>query len=165
MPIDKNCLVTLDYRLYTPEGEALYNEEELMYLHGGYGQIFEKVETALAGKNAGTQIRVTLTPQEAFGEYEGALLIEESLHDLPEDVCVGMELDGPSHTDPDDVVIYTVKEIRGEEAVLDGNHPLAGQTIVFEADIKEVQPLDDAAVQELLHHHDHGEACDCGHEH
>jgi FKBP-type peptidyl-prolyl cis-trans isomerase SlyD len=165
MPITKNSLVTIDYHLTSPEGEELYNEEDLMYLHGGYGQIFDKVEAELEGKEIGDTVSVTLKPEEAFGDYDGSLVVEESLHELPEDITVGMELDGHSETDPDDVIIYTVKEIRGDEAVLDGNHPLAGQTIVFEAHIKEVGQLDDAAAQELLHHqqHHHDEHCGCDH--
>lgn len=168
MPVEKNCLVTIDYRLSTPEGEPLYSEEGLMYLHGGYEQIFKKVELALEGKNVGDTVRVTLPPEEAFGAYDGALVIEESLHELPEEIEVGMEIEGQSETDPDDVTIYTVKEIRGEEAVLDGNHPLAGMTIVFEAEIKALEALDEEGAQAVLahqHEHVHGEDCGCGHDH
>lgn len=168
MPIAKNTLVTIDYRLSSPSGEPLYEEEELMYLHGGHGQIFDKVEAALDGKEAGERVRVELAPDDAFGEYDGSLLIEESLHELPDDLAVGMEIEGYNEAHPDEVTIYTVKEIRGDEAVLDGNHPLAGMHIVFEADVRETQDLDEAAAAELLHHHEHGhhhgEDCGCGHE-
>jgi len=158
MSITKNTLVTLDYRLTSPEGEELYAEKDLMYLHGGFEQIFEKVEAALEGRNVGDKVSVALSPADAFGNYDGALLIEESLSELPEDLEVGMEIDGYDEANPDDVIIYTVKEIRGDEAVLDGNHPLAGRSIVFEAEVTETQALDEAAVQEILehqHHHRH----------
>jgi len=166
MPITKNSLVTLDYRLSSPEGETLHEEKELMYVHGGYDQIFAKVEAALKGKEVGDTIRVTLSPDEAFGEYDGSLVIEEALSELPEELEVGMEIDGYSEEYPDDVMIYTVKEIRGDKAVLDGNHPLAGQNIVFEAAVTEVQALSEAELKEILeHHHQHDENCGCGHEH
>ena len=156
MPIAKNTLVTLDYRLLSPEGETLYEEEDLMYVHGGYDQIFEKVEAALEGREAGDAVRVTLSPAEAFGEYDGALVVDEALSELPDELSVGMELDGYSEENPDDLVIYTVKEIRDGRAVLDGNHPLAGREIIFEATVKELNPLSDEAVREILEHgHDH----------
>ena len=61
MSITKNSLVTLEYRLTSPEGELLNPEEELLtYLHGGYGQIFEKVEAALEGKEAGGKMNMTV---------------------------------------------------------------------------------------------------------
>jgi len=163
MAITKNSLVTLDYRLTSPEGELLYAEDDLMYLHGGYEQIFEKVEAALEGKAVGDTVSVPLSPAEAFGEYDGALVVEESLSELPDDLAVGMEIDGYSEEDPDEVTVYTVREIRDSEAVLDGNHPLAGQHVVFEATVTEVEALSDEAVREILeheHHHHHD-----GHDH
>jgi FKBP-type peptidyl-prolyl cis-trans isomerase SlyD len=161
MPITKNSLVTLDYRLSNVAGEPLHTEEELMYLHGGYGQIFEKVEAALEGRSTGDTVHIELSPDEAFGEYDGTLLIEEALSELPEDLAVGMEIDGYLEEDPDEIIIYTVKEIRGDEAVLDGNHPLAGQTIVFDADIRDVKLLDEAAAHAILEHqHHHDDDCD-----
>jgi FKBP-type peptidyl-prolyl cis-trans isomerase SlyD len=156
MPITKNSLVTLEYRLTSTEGELLNPEEELLtYLHGGYGQIFEKVEDALEGKKVGDNVHIELAPAEAFGDYDGSLVLEESLHELPDDLAVGMEIDGYLEENPEDVIIYTVKEIRGEEAVLDGNHPLAGQSLVFDATVQEIQPLEEDAVREILEHHHH----------
>jgi FKBP-type peptidyl-prolyl cis-trans isomerase SlyD len=159
MAITKNSLVTLDYRLTAPGGDELYAEKDLMYLHGGYEQIFEKVEAALEGKAAGDTVSVALSPEDAFGAYDDTLLVEAPLEELPEDLEVGMEIDGYSEEDPDDVTVYTVREIRDGDAVLDGNHPLAGQSVVFEAEVTEVQALDDAAVREILahsqHHHHH----------
>jgi len=159
MQIAKNTLVTLTYELFTSDGALLNPDDEpLMYLHGGYGQIFEKVEAELEGKKVGDDIYVALTPAEAFGEYDGSLVVEEALSELPEELEVGMEIEGHLESDPDDIIIYTVKEIRGDEAVLDGNHPLAGRSLVFDATVADVQPLDDAAVREILeheHHHHH----------
>jgi len=157
MPITKDCLVTIEFELRSSDGELLHTEEEpLMYLHGGYGQLFEKVEAALEGRSVGDDVSIALSPAEAFGEYDGSLLIEESLHELPDDLAVGMEIDGYLETHPDDVIIYTVKEIRGDEAVLDGNHPLAGRDIVFNATVRDVEPLEEEAVREILEHeHEH----------
>jgi FKBP-type peptidyl-prolyl cis-trans isomerase SlyD len=157
MTITKDTLVSLDYRLTDSEGNLLNpDEEELIYLHGGYGQIFKKVEDALEGKKVGESVRVPLSPPEAFGEYDEALVVEEPLSELPEELEVGMELDGHLEASPDDVVIFTVREIREDSAVLDGNHPLAGMSLVFEGTVEEIQALGEEAVREILeHHHEH----------
>jgi FKBP-type peptidyl-prolyl cis-trans isomerase SlyD len=160
MGITKNTLVKLDYTMTDSEGNSLNPDNELIYLQGGYGFVFAKVEEALEGKTVGDTVRVELTPAEAFGEFDEGLVVEEPLSDLPEDIAVGMEIDGYFDENPDDVVIYTVTQIRGESAVLDANHPLAGKALVFEGTVEEVQELDDAAVKEILehkehHHHDH----------
>ena len=46
----------------------------MSYLHGGYDGIFPRVEQALEGKEAGYTCRVQLEPDDAFGEYEAALV-------------------------------------------------------------------------------------------
>jgi FKBP-type peptidyl-prolyl cis-trans isomerase SlyD len=156
MTITKDTLVSLDYRLTDAKGNLLNpDEEELIYLHGGYGQVFAKVEEALEGKRVGDSVRVPLAPAEAFGEHDEALVVEESLSELPDDIFVGMEVDGYMEENPDDVVIYTVTEVRDGSAVLDGNHPLAGMSLVFEGTVQEVQALDADAVREIMAHHHH----------
>lgn len=156
MTISKDKLVTLDYRLTDTEGNLLNaDEEELIYLHGGYGHVFEKVEAALEGKGVGDAVHVTLEPGDAFGEYDGSLVVEEALSELPEDLHVGMEIDGYMEENPDDVVIYTVREINGNEALLDGNHPLAGLSLVFDGTVEDVQEIGEEAIQEILEHEHH----------
>ena len=158
MNISKNCLVQLDYRLLDGRGNQMNPENELIYLHGSYGQMFDKVEKALEGKEVGESVRVELTPEEAFGAFDENLEEEVPLSELPEDIAVGMELDGTIDESPDDVVIYTVTQIGETTAVLDANHPLAGMALVFEGTVTEVQQLDDAAVKEIMehkHHHHH----------
>jgi FKBP-type peptidyl-prolyl cis-trans isomerase SlyD len=53
----------------------------------------------------------------------------------------------------------SVTEIEDGRAVLDGNHPLAGVTLVFSCTVSEVRA---ATTEELAHGHAHG---DGGHQH
>lgn len=152
MTVMHNSLVTLRYHLSTSKGESIERDEELLYLHGDYGQLFDKVERALEGKAVGDTVHVELSAEDAFGEYDGSLVIEEALSELPEALEVGMEIDGYLESTPDDVIVYTVREIRENEAVLDGNHPLAGQPLLFEATVAAIQPMDESAVSAILNH-------------
>ena len=52
-----------------------------------------------------------------------------------------------------------VTEINGDEATVDGNHPLAGETLTFDLKVVEVR---DATEEELDHRHVHGPG---GHNH
>jgi FKBP-type peptidyl-prolyl cis-trans isomerase SlyD len=49
--------------------------------------------------------------------------------------------------------VYTVTEIAEDKVVVDGNHPLAGQTVVFSCVVTGVRA---ASVEELAHGHVHG---------
>ncbi len=157
MTITENALVSLDYRLTDTEGNLLNPDQEpLIYLHGGHGHLFRKVEEALEGKSVGETFHVTLSPGEAFGDYDKELVVEEPLSELPDEITVGMEIDGYMEESPDDVIIYTVTELHEEYAVLDGNHPMAGMSLIFEGTVQDVQELSEEAIREILeHHHDH----------
>ncbi|MDO9206658.1 MAG: peptidylprolyl isomerase [Sulfuricurvum sp.] len=160
MTITKNCLVTIDYHINDEEGNLLHEEEEpLNYLQGGYGHIFKAVEDALEGKKAGDTFRVTLTSEQAFGKYDPELVITEDLNELPEGITVGMELDGFMDEDSEDVTIYMVTEIEGDQVTLDGNHPLAGMDLVFEGTVLDVHTASEEEIHEILNH-EHGCGCD-----
>jgi FKBP-type peptidyl-prolyl cis-trans isomerase SlyD len=151
--IKKNTLVSLFIKLEDNEGTLFDESEELMYLHGGYGQIFQKLEEELEGKKVGDAFCVALTPKEAFGEYDDSLVLKEMLEDLPEDIAVGMELEGE-----DESKVYIVESMDETYAILNGNHELAGIPIVVSGKVLDTQQLSETAAQELLdaqedHHH------------
>ena len=50
--ITKNHVVTLAYSVTTPDGDVVdKGEEPLVYLHGGYGDLFPKIEDSLEGNH------------------------------------------------------------------------------------------------------------------
>ncbi len=156
MTITKNCIVTLDYHINDTEGNLLHEEEEsLVYLHGNYGHIFPTVEKALEGKRIGESFKITLSADKAFGEYDPTLVVTEALSELPVEVSVGMELDGYFDEDSEDVVIYTVTEITGNQATLDGNHPLAGMDLIFEGTVLDIHEATQEEIKEVLEFHAH----------
>jgi FKBP-type peptidyl-prolyl cis-trans isomerase SlyD len=151
MAITKNCIVTIDYHINDTEGNLLHEEAEpLIYLQGDYGQIFKAVEDALEGKSIGDTFTVALSSDQAFGEYDPELVITEELSELPEELTVGMEIDGYMEDDCDDIIIYTVKEITGKKATLDGNHPLAGMDLVFEGTVLDIHEASKEEIKEIL---------------
>ena len=156
MKISANTVVTLDYEVKDPQHEMVDpGERPLVYLHGSSG-IFPKLEAALDGKTVGDSVQVQLEPEDAFGEYDDELVTSELLQNLPEGVLVGMQLEG---TGEHGTHIMSVTEIEDGRAVLDGNHPLAGVTLVFSCTVNEVRA---ATTEELAHGHAHG---DGGHQH
>lgn len=151
MQVTKNCIVTIDYHINDTQGKLLYEQaESLSYLHGDYGQLFNGVEEALEGKNVGDTFKVALSCDQAFGEYDPELLVTEDVSELPADLHVGMEIDGYMEDDEENVIIYTVKEINGKKAIMDGNHPLAGMDLVFEGTVLDIHEADEKTIKEVL---------------
>ena len=89
--VAKNTVVTLDYNVTDPDGELVdAGKEPLVYLHGGYDDIFPKIEEAVQGKKIGESIVVKLLPDEAFGEYDDSLIQVEPADAFPKEIQVGM---------------------------------------------------------------------------
>ncbi|MCL2021083.1 MAG: peptidylprolyl isomerase [Betaproteobacteria bacterium] len=151
----KNTVVTLDYSVVDTDG-GLVDEgrEALVYLHGGYDDIFPKIEEALHEKRIGESVTVRLQPGEAFGEYDPELVQVEPRDDFPRELEVGMMLEGaPEGSGEEDFILYRVTDIAGDKVILDGNHPLAGNALVFTCTVTAVRP---ASMEEIAHGHVQG---------
>lgn len=162
MDIKKDTVVSLAYQLSNIDGEVIEKTEApISYLHGGYDGIFPRVEEALHGQKAGYACQIKLEPDDAFGEYDSDLVRIEPRTLFPDNIEVGMQFEGGAadSDDSDDMNLYTVTDIADDKVVVDGNHPLAGQTLIFSCTIEEVRP---ATREELTHGHVHGEG---GHSH
>jgi FKBP-type peptidyl-prolyl cis-trans isomerase SlyD len=159
MQVTKDTVVTLTYELLDSDGELIESSETpVEYLHGGYDGIFPRVEEALAGKSVGEECRIRLEPEDAFGDYDAELVRMEPREKFPGNIEVGMRFEGRGE-DTGTMVIYTVTDIAEDKVVVDGNHPLAGQTLQFACMVTAVRA---ATEEELEHGHVHGEG---GHHH
>lgn len=159
MQIGKDTVVEIEYQLFDTDGELIEKTEEpVAYLHGGHGGMFPAVEKALEGKKVGDTCRVRLVPEDGFGEYDAELVHIEPKDKFPGDVKVGMQFQGEGQ-DSGEAIVYTVTDIADDKVVVDGNHPLAGQTLHFECTVKGVRA---ASQEELSHGHVHGPG---GHHH
>lgn len=153
MQISQNSAVTLNYTMFDEEGEVIdQNHDPIVYLHGGYDNILPAVEAALNGKKAGDVVSVTMTPDQAFGEFEAELVREEDISMFPPDLEVGMMFE-TRNPETDESMQFRVTAIDAGKVVVDANHPLAGMTIKFEATVLEVRA---ASEEEIAHGHVHG---------
>ena len=158
MQVVKNTVVTLDYNVTDPDGELVdAGRDPLIYLHGGYDDIFPMIEEALQGKKVGESVVVKMQPDDAFGEYEAELIQIEPRKSFPKELQVGMQFEGlPEGSDEEEALLYRVTEIADDKVVLDGNHPLAGMALVFTCTVTAVRP---ASAEEIEHGHIHDGEC------
>lgn len=160
MQVAKNTVVTLDYSVTDLDGELVdAGQEPLVYLHGGYDDIFPMIEEAMQGKRIGESAVVKMQPDDAFGEYDADLVQLEERSQFPQELQVGMQFEGMPEDadDEEDVLIYRVTEIADDKVVLDGNHPLAGMALVFTCTVTDIRP---ATAEEISHGHTHDGTCD-----
>jgi FKBP-type peptidyl-prolyl cis-trans isomerase SlyD len=158
MKIEKDTVVTLRYRVAEPTGKLIEESREpMVYLHGGYNNTLPKIEEALEGREAGAEVSLLLKPEDAFGVRDESLQRTISKKDFPPGVKVGGQLEGV--TDAGQPHVFHVMKIKGDQVLLDGNHPLAGRDLRFWLKVTGVRR---ASAEELAHGHVHGEG---GHHH
>jgi FKBP-type peptidyl-prolyl cis-trans isomerase SlpA len=129
--------LTLRYRVVLPDGSEAVSTFGMnpATLSLGAGQLAETLEHCLIGMRAGERQAFTLEPEAAFGLRNPELVRRVSLATLPRDL---EEEPGSriSFTDASGAEFAgTLLEKNQEDALFDFNHPLAGLTIVFEAEI------------------------------
>lgn len=105
----------------------------------GTGQIFPKVDKILSSMTIGDRKTVTLTKEEAFGDYSAEAIKKVPLENLPKELQnPGIQVS--TQLDDGQSIQGTVLEITPEHAVIDFNHPLAGKDISVEVVIVEEKP-------------------------
>lgn len=158
MQIDKDTVVTLTARITDASGKLLDDGKTARaYLHGGYENTLPGIEAALQGQEAGHAATLTLTPDLAFGTRDESLVTSIPKSQFPPGVKVGGQLEGTDEQGRRQY--FTVVKIKGDTVMLDGNHPLAGQTLKVALKVLEVRA---ATPEEVQHGHAHG---DHGHHH
>lgn len=158
MKIEKNTAVTLRYKITDANRVPLeQGNEPSVYLHGGYGNTFPKLEEALEGQLAGYQTTLELQPQDAFGLRDEGLVQTIPKSEFPPGVKVGGQLQGRDESGQ--TRAFTVMKIKGDKVLLDGNHPFAGKALRLSVTVMQVRA---ATEVEIAHGHVHGEH---GHNH
>ena len=159
--IKKDSVVSLSYILKNENGEELDRFETanpLAYMHG-HGQIVPGLENVLEGLAIGEKKEVTVTPQEGYGEVQPQLKMKVSRNKFPADVNIEPGMQFSSKMEDGREIPFTVQAIEDGAVMLDGNHPLAGETLHFSVEVVEVRL---ATAEELQHGHVHGAG---GHHH
>lgn len=150
MLIARNSVVTLSYNVKDTDGNVIDSgAAPLVYLHGGYGGIFDRIEEAIQGKTTGDSLEIKLQPEDAFGEYDAERIIIEPRNLFPEDIEVGTQFERGD----EDERLYTITDITEGKVVVDGNHPLAGMALIFSCTVTDVR---EGTAEEISHGHVHG---------
>ena len=154
MQIADRCVVSFHYTLTNDAGAVLDSSagrENLAYLHGA-GNIVPGLESAMAGKQVGDSFKVSVQPEEGYGVHHEGLVqqVPRAAFAGVDQVEVGMEFHAQGPQGP---LAVTVTAVDGDTVTIDGNHPLAGQTLHFAIEVTEVR---EATLEESLHGHVHG---------
>lgn len=154
MQIAHQSVVGIDYTLTDEQGTVLDSSQgrEPLYFMQGVGQIISGLEEALEGRQAGDKVQVAIPPEKAYGPRNESLISQVPRDRFPDSAAIepGMQFRASSEEGP---VVVTVTDVSLDFVMVDGNHPLAGQTLHFDVDVVSVR---EATASEIDHGHIHG---------
>ncbi len=106
----------------------------------------------MLGKAVGDSLKVSIEPAEGYGEFNPELMevVPRHLFAGVDDIQAGMQFQAQT---AQGMQVITVAAVEGDNITVNGNHPLAGQTLHFDVTVKEVRA---ASEEELAHGHVHG---------
>ena len=172
MKISANKYVAVIYDLNVGEGEErelmekATREVPLKFIYG-MGMMIPAFEEALMGLEEGEKFDFSITPENAYGEYN-----EEHVLDLPKSI---FEVDGkfdsemvqegntiPMMDASGQRINGSVLEVKDDVVVMDFNHPLAGETLHFKGEVIDVhEPTAEEIAALTAPAGGCGSGCDC----
>lgn len=153
--IKEGCVVGLAYTLTNDKGEELDKadmNEPFSYLHG-VGQIVPGLEEALEGLLVGAKKKVKVSPEDGYGIVEEQLRTSATRAQFPDDADLHVGMRFAADVGGGQPIVFTVTQLDGDNISLDGNHPLAGETLNFDVEVLSVR---EATAEEKSHGHAHG---------
>ena len=156
MKVGKDKVVLMHYTLKNDAGDVIDSSDgadPLPFLQG-HGNIIPGLESALEGSKVGDKLDVSIKPEEGYGER-----MKDAIQEIPssalqgvDEVKVGMQLQ--SQDKDGNAFLVSVTKIEDDKITVDGNHPLAGQTLHFSVSIESIRK---AEAEELSHGHVHAD--------
>ncbi len=104
----------------------------------GAGMVIVGFDNGVKGMSIGEKKTVQIPVNEAYGPKQSQLIIDVDKKDIPSDIDpkIGMQLH--MTTNAGDPIPVTIAEIKEASIVLDANHPLAGEDLIFDIELIEI---------------------------
>ncbi len=154
MVVENDTVVTIAYTLKDADGSVLDasgDGEGLSYLHG-HQNIVPGLESALAGKAVGDELNAEVAPEEGYGERREDLVFAVPRDRMPADTELEPGMQFRAQGEEGQEMVVTLVEVGENEVQMDGNHPLAGQTLFFDVAVQDIRA---ATAEEISHGHVH----------
>ncbi|MGA9239487.1 FKBP-type peptidyl-prolyl cis-trans isomerase [Robiginitalea sp.] len=139
--VKENDTVRVHYTGKLTTGEVFDSslEREPLEVALGQGSLIPGFEKGLLDMEVAEKKTINIPKEEAYGEVQKELFQEIAKEQLPEEIKpeIGMGLvargeDGSERQ-------LRIAEVKDDSIIVDANHPLAGQDLVFELELVEIK--------------------------
>lgn len=138
--VKENSKLDISFKLSLLDDTVVEQTEadEVFSFQIGDGQFLNKLDELLIGLEEGTAAKFTLTPEQAFGLPDSSNFQTMKVSDFPEGMSLHEGHVIGFDTPVGDEIPGTVYQVKGDEVIIDFNHPLAGQVLIFEVTVEKV---------------------------
>jgi FKBP-type peptidyl-prolyl cis-trans isomerase 2 len=134
--VTSNSTVSVHYTGRLEDGtvfdSSLVEGREPLTATLGQGNLISGFENGLVDMIVGEKKTIEIEPENAYGQINPQMVNEVAKAQVPEGVSVGDMLQAMSPAGPINVKVLDIKE---DVVVLDANHPLAGQKLIFDLEV------------------------------
>ena len=132
--------VVINYTIQLEDGSKVGGHKPMsMTFTLGDGNVFPALEEAIAGMGPNQVRTVTLAPDQGYGDYNEKLVLQVDRKVFPEDMPMIPGRTVQYQTRDGQRTTFVVQEVAGDRVTLDGNHPLAGQTLIYEVELQKIE--------------------------
>ncbi len=128
--------VAVHYKGTLTDGTVFDSSEgrEPLEFQVGSGMVIEGFDAGVTGMVIGEKKTIHIPVDEAYGPMSEAMIFKFNRLDIPEDVP--LEIGGTLNMhNGQEAMPVIVREVTATTVILDGNHPLAGQDLIFELEL------------------------------
>lgn len=149
MKIEKDKVVSMSYSIFNLEGKLLEvrSPQDPVEFLVGHGQILKILEEKIIGETEGFMGQFVFSPEDAHGEYRTELVIQMNKEQFPENIEIEKGMKFESMGPNGEPLALHVLDVQNDKVLVDGNHPLAGETLKFEVTILDIR---EAAKEEIV---------------
>ena len=104
----------------------------------GAGMMIKGFDAAMPGMNVGDKKTINIAPEDGYGEKSEEAIIEFPKENVPDDMKLEPGMALTLSNQAGQPVSVTVVEVKDNVIVLDANHFLAGQELVFDIELVEI---------------------------
>ena len=141
--VGEGTKVLVEFTITVPEAKLVIPKNVSQFVPGHH-QMIPSLEKALTGMKPGDEKRVDLAENEAFGPYDEAKKMALRRDQLPPDARPGTVLKTAEG------IPFIVIAVSDNTAVVDFNHPLAGQHVFFDVKILRVEPQSEGVSSRMI---------------
>jgi FKBP-type peptidyl-prolyl cis-trans isomerase 2 len=105
----------------------------------GSGQVIAGFDNGVMGMSIGEKKTIEIPADQAYGPKDPSMMVEFPINQFPEDMKpeAGMRLNMTNGQGQ--VIPVVITEVGEETVILDANHPLAGEDLIFDIEVVDIE--------------------------